>query len=74
MPRRSITVTAYHAGRTHFVASCSRTAWTSGRSSTKSYAAEEGGRNRAVQRRAESAAPPKGPAVLRGLLRLDADG
>lgn len=60
-------------GRDHFIASCSCTAWTSSRSSTKNYAAEDGRRHRAAQQRAESAAQPNGPAVLRELLRLDAD-
>lgn len=61
-------------GRDHFIASCSScTTWTSSRSSTKNYATEEGRRHRAAQQQAESAAQPKGPAVLRELLQLDAD-
>lgn len=60
-------------GRNHFIASCSCTTWTSSHSSTKNYATEGGRRHRAAQQRADPAAPPKGPTVLRELLRLDAD-
>ncbi|WP_435220724.1 hypothetical protein [Streptomyces sp. Tue6028] len=60
-------------GRDHFIASCSCATWTNSRSSTKNYAIAQGTRHRAAQQRAESAAQPKGPAVLRELLRFDAD-
>ncbi|WP_406356295.1 hypothetical protein [Streptomyces sp. NBC_00658] len=60
-------------GRDHFVASCSCSTWTSSRSSTRNYSTAQGRRHRAEQQQAESAAPPKGPAVLRELLQLDAD-
>ncbi|MFJ4532645.1 hypothetical protein [Streptomyces nigrescens] len=60
-------------GRARFLATCSCKEWTSQPSSTKSYAAEQGKRHRAAHIPAKSAAPSKGPAVLRELLRFDAD-
>lgn len=60
-------------GRDRFVASCSCSTWTSSRSSTKNYSTAQGRRHRAEQQPAESTALPKGPALLRELLRFDAD-
>ncbi|MGW1374708.1 hypothetical protein ACWD6P_10620 [Streptomyces sp. NPDC002446] len=60
-------------GRERFLARCSCKQWASGPSSTKSYAAELGRRHRADQLPAKSTPSPKGPAVLRELLRLDAE-
>lgn len=60
-------------GRNHFISTCSCTTWTSNRSSTKNYAIAQGRHHRAAQQQAESPAPSKGPALLRELLRLDAD-
>lgn len=47
--------------------------WTSSPPSTKSYAAEQGRRHRSDQLPAESTLPPKGPAVVLELLRIDAE-
>lgn len=60
-------------GRERFFATCSCKQWTSDHSSTKSYAAELGRRHRSHQLPAKSAPPSKGPAVLRELLRFDAE-
>ncbi|MGA5631416.1 hypothetical protein [Streptomyces lydicamycinicus] len=59
-------------GRERFLATCSCKQWTSGPSSTKSYAAEQGRRHRSNQLPAKSTPPSKGPAALRKLLRFDA--
>ncbi|MEU9122840.1 hypothetical protein AB0C96_23750 [Streptomyces sp. NPDC048506] len=57
-------------GRERFLATCKQ--WTSGRSSTKSYAVEEGRRHRSNQLPTKSTPPSKSPAVVRQLLRFDA--
>ncbi|MCX4637977.1 hypothetical protein OG775_23085 [Streptomyces platensis] len=60
-------------GRKRFLATCSCKQWTSNPSSTKTYAAEQGRRHRSDQLPAKSAPPSKGPAVVRELLRFDAE-
>ncbi|MFF3689960.1 hypothetical protein [Streptomyces sp. NPDC002187] len=66
-------LTEGRAGRDHFISTCSCTTWTSNPSSTKNYDIAQGRHHRAAQQQAESRSPSKGPAVLRKLLRLDAD-
>lgn len=59
-------------GRGRFLAVCSFKQWTSGPSSTKSYAADRGRRHRSDQFPEKCAPLSKGPATLRQLLRFDA--